>query len=96
MRVVLELIRIIVIFGILGIVFSAVVNYVYQAFDITEYRWLGYIAILLLLFVTYRNKWQFSGWYKGEKTKLSRTFTNVLISFSILLFVIPTLFTYLL
>ena len=97
MKFLLELIRIVFIFGILGGIFSNVLNYSYHSFGITQYEWLGFLAVLLLLFVTYRNKWQFSGWYKGkEKEMLPRKITNFLISFSILLLISPPIIDYIL
>nr|WP_295972200.1 hypothetical protein [uncultured Bacillus sp.] len=90
MRILLELIRIILIFGLLGGFFFFVLNYFYKSLGITQYEWLGSLAILLLLFVTYRNKWQFKGWYNGKgKEMLPRKATKVLILFSVLLLIFP-------
>jgi len=62
----LEILRIVLILLILGVLFSSLLNSVYAAlgFDLNnnEYVWLLWIAILILLFVFYRNKLQFSGW----------------------------------
>ncbi|GIO25576.1 hypothetical protein [Ornithinibacillus bavariensis] len=97
MRFILELARIILIFGLLGAIFSSVLKYVYQSFGVIQYEWLGYIAILLLLFVAYRNKWQFSGWYKGKgREKLPQSITNLLVSFSVALLIVPSVFSYIL
>ncbi|QED46255.1 hypothetical protein [Cytobacillus dafuensis] len=95
MRVLLELIRIILIFGLLGGIFSSVLTYFYKSLGVTQYEWLGFLAILLLLFVTYRNKWQFKGWYNGKgKEMLSRKTANFLISFSVLLLIFPLIVDY--
>lgn len=51
--------------------------------------WLVGCAILIFLFVVYRNKLQFHGFYKSEgQTKLSKKVTYSLISCSILLLVV--------
>ncbi|GIO25236.1 hypothetical protein [Oceanobacillus sp. J11TS1] len=96
MRVILELLRIVLIFGILGAVGWGIVGNIYTINEETEmYSWLGVIAILLLLFVLYRNKLQFSGWYKG-KAKLPKTVSKILILSSVLLFISPFLLGFLL
>ncbi|WP_053365695.1 hypothetical protein [Bacillus sp. FJAT-27245] len=90
MRVLLEFIRIILIFGLLGGVFSSVLTHFYKSLGVTQYEWLGSLAILLLLFVRYRNKWQFEGWYEGKgKVTLPRKTTNLVVSFSVLLLIFP-------
>ncbi|GAA0433634.1 hypothetical protein GCM10008983_07810 [Lentibacillus halophilus] len=91
MRVVLELFRIILIFGLLGALGWAVIGNIYTVNETTEsYSWLGALAILVLLFVLYRNKFQFFGWYKGGgKKKLPKTVSVTLISVSVLLIVSP-------
>ena len=87
----LELLRIIIIFMILGGLGWAVIGNIYTINEATEsYSWLGAIAILLLLFVLYRNKLQFSGWYKGEgRVKLPKPVSLTLILSSILLILLP-------
>lgn len=87
MRVLLELVRIIVIFGLLGALAWTLISDIYSVSEITEhYSWLGAIAILILLFVFYRNKLQFSGWYKGKgNKKLPRAVSTSLIVVSFLL-----------
>lgn len=55
-----------------------------------KYSWLSVIATFLLIFVMYRNKFQFSGWYEGEgKEKLPKKVTQILISSSVVLIVLP-------
>ncbi|MDP1420971.1 hypothetical protein Q8G35_21965 [Peribacillus simplex] len=90
MRVLLELIRIFLIFGIAGTIISTIVNGIYINIGVNQYGWLGPIAILLLLFVWYRNKLQFSGWYSGKgKEKLPKAASQILILFSLLLLCAP-------
>ncbi|MFJ7928759.1 hypothetical protein [Peribacillus sp. NPDC096448] len=90
MRVLLELIRIILIFGIAGTILSNIVNGIYINIGVNQYGWLCYIAILLLLFVWYRNKLQFSGWYSGKgKEKLPKMASLVIIMCSLFLLCAP-------
>ncbi|MFJ7744487.1 hypothetical protein [Peribacillus sp. NPDC097295] len=93
MRILLELFRILLIFGIVGAFCSGILTNVYQNFgiDYNQYGYLGSVAILILLFIVYRNKLQFSGWYKGKKEKLPKRVTQVLFVFSIVLLMIPPL-----
>ncbi|GIO21609.1 hypothetical protein [Oceanobacillus sp. J11TS1] len=91
MRTLLELIRIIVIFGLLGALGWVVIRNIYTINEATEsYSWLGALAILVLLFVLYRNKLQFSGWYKGEgRNKLPKKVSITLIGVSVILIISP-------
>lgn len=91
MRVLLELLRIIFIFLLLGAIGGAILTGIYSISGIAQsYSWLGGLAILILIFVMYRNKMQFFGWYKGEgKKKLSNKITVLLVSLSIILLVTP-------
>ncbi|MGE7661108.1 MAG: hypothetical protein ACI35J_16995 [Peribacillus sp.] len=93
MRVLFELIRILLLFGIVGALCSVLLENVYQSFgiDYNQYSYFGSVAILILLFVLYRNKLQFSGWYKGKKEKLPKRVTQVLFLFSIVLLSLPPL-----
>jgi len=95
MSVFLELLRIILIFLISGEFFSTVLSRIYKSMGVSQFEWFGGLAVLVLLFVTYRNKWQFKGWYKGEgKVILSQKTTKLLISFSVLLLILPPLIHY--
>lgn len=97
MRVFLELIRIICIFGFVGSISAAFLQKIYTTLGVNtdQFGWLGSIAILVLLFVLYRNKLQFGGWYIGKgKVKLSKKVTNLLLSCSILLLVMLPLVSY--
>lgn len=92
MRVLLELIRIILIFGIAGAIISAILNGIYTNIGVNtkQYGWLGSIAILILLFVWYRNKLQFRGWYAGKgQEKLPKIPSQILIMCSLLLLCAP-------
>jgi len=89
---ILEVIRIILIFGLLGALFSTVVSEIYNKFgvDLTHTGWWCYFGILVLIFVLYRNKIQFSGWYNGKgREKLPKIVTNLLIFCSIIMILIP-------
>ncbi|KGR79845.1 hypothetical protein [Ureibacillus manganicus] len=93
MKTFLELLRILFILGILFALGWVIIGNIYALNDVTEsYSWLGAIAILLLIFVLYRNKLQFSGWYKGKgMVKLPKFVTATLIIISILLIISPFL-----
>lgn len=91
MRIILELLRIMIIFILLGGLVWAIIGNMYTINEVTEsYSWLGSIALLLLFFVIYRNKLQFSGWYEGKgREKLPKLFSLMLIWFSIVLIISP-------
>jgi hypothetical protein len=94
LRVLLELLRIIFIFLLLGGILWAFLVEIYSSFgfNLDDYGWLGGIAIYLLLFVLYRNKLQFSGWYTGNgREKLSKMTSLLLIWSSVLLMILPPL-----
>ncbi len=95
MSVFLELIRIIFICIVFGFLIWGVVKSIYSTLQINignDNGWLPGIAVYIILFVLYRNKLQFSGFYEGpNQKKLSRKLTLTLISSSILLLIIPTI-----
>ncbi|MEK4521533.1 hypothetical protein NSQ95_11835 [Psychrobacillus sp. FSL W7-1457] len=89
-RMLLEILRIIFIFAILGVILSGLLNALYIRFEVGTYSWLGGVAILLLLFVLYRNRLQFSGWYKGEgRKKLPNSVTYVIATVSVFMILSP-------
>ena len=99
MRFLLELIRITLIFVIIGGLSGSFFKNVYIEIgtDTEKYGWMGYIAILILIFVLYRNKLQFSGWYKGiEREKLPKVVSQILIFSSIGLLLLPPVLSFLL
>lgn len=91
MRILLELLRIVIVFVLLGSLGSVILKYFYTIYRIPEgFFWQGSMAILLLLFVLYRNKLQFLGWYVGKgRGKLSKVVTLTLIIISVLLILFP-------
>ncbi|MBB6452663.1 glucose dehydrogenase [Salirhabdus euzebyi] len=91
MRVILELLRIIFIFIILGTLAWELIKNIYTINEVTErYQVFAVIGIFLLLFVLYRNKLQFSGWYQGNKrVKLTTLHTKIIICCSVLLIIFP-------
>ncbi|MGG2027794.1 hypothetical protein AB1282_19030 [Gottfriedia sp. S16(2024)] len=94
MGLILELIRIIVIFGVLGALFSTVLSVVYTEIgvNLSNSGWWSSFGILILIFVLYRNKFQFSGWYNGKgKEKLTNKVTGLLVYCSIVLMLLPGL-----
>lgn len=96
-RVFLELIRIIAIFLILGSIIGALMKLIYASLGInvdnTAGAWIVGLSILILIFVFYRNKLQFSGFYKGEqRLKLPKTVSNILVTCSVLMLILAPLF----
>lgn len=91
MRTLLELLRIIIIFVLLGGLGGAILRKIYTINEVTgNYSWLGSLAIFVILFVLYRNKLQFSGWYEGKgRKKLPEKVTITLIFTSIILIIAP-------
>ena len=88
-----EMIRIAIILLIIGGLLGGLVKLIYTGFGInvddTNGAWLVGVSILIILFVLYRNKLQFSGFYKGdEKAKLPRRISALLVSSSIILLII--------
>ncbi|WP_110926884.1 hypothetical protein [Bacillus massiliglaciei] len=89
----LELVRIAAILFIGGLLLTELIKAFYASFgvdlDYTNGGLLIGIAVLLSLFVLYRNKLQFSGFYKGEgKVKLPRYVSFSLLCCSVLMVVI--------
>ncbi|MBO8155767.1 MAG: hypothetical protein H0Z32_04845 [Bacillaceae bacterium] len=71
---VLEIFRITLIFGILGALGWEGLIQIYTFLGAAEtYSWSGAIGIVMIMFILYRNKWQFRGWMKTKNTqKLSK------------------------
>ena|SRR5699024_3125020 len=88
---ILELLRIVIVIGFLGILGWLLIENIYSLNDQVEsYSWLGAIALLLLLFILYRNKLQFSGFYKGKhREKLPKNVFIVLTIVAMGLFISP-------
>lgn len=96
-KVLLELIRIPAIFLLLGAMSGFFLESIYTLIGTdSKYFWLGYIAILIIIFVLYRNKLQFSGWYKGKGVKrLPKVISNTLIISAGILLLLPPILSYL-
>lgn len=97
MRIILELLRIIVLFGLLGTLGGILIANIYAIDESTKsFSWLGTASIFVLLFVLYRNKLQFSGWYKGVgRKRLPRKVSVTLISVSFVMLLSPFILGYL-
>ncbi|MEC5425722.1 hypothetical protein QGM71_19825 [Virgibacillus sp. C22-A2] len=91
MKLLLELVRIIVIFALLGGLAWYILEQVYSNNNaVKEYQWLGAVGIYMLLFVYYRNRLQFSGWYKGKnRTKLPKKTALGLFGLSVVFIALP-------
>jgi len=99
MKILLEMLRLIFLFAIIGGIFGYVLEEVYESIGSHpgKYSWMGFVAILILFFVLYRNKLQFSGWYKGvERKKLPNRLSRILISLSVVLILLPPILSKLL
>lgn len=96
-KILLELIRILVIFLLIGSMGGLFLESIYISIGTNpKYFWLGYIAILILIFVLYRNKLQFSGWYKQKEMKrLPKAISNTLIISAGILLLLPPILSYL-
>jgi hypothetical protein len=97
LRFIVELFRIIAIIFLFGSLLGALVNVFYASMKInldnTTGGWFVGVAILLLLFVLYRNCLQFSGFYKGKgKEKLSKKTSVSLSCFSIVMIIVAPFF----
>jgi len=92
MRVVLEVLRVLCLLIILGGIGSYILYQVYAELD-TSFTWFGFFGVILFIFVLYRNKLQFSGWYKGENRKrLSRKATTIINFTAVLCIISPIVF----
>lgn len=99
MRLILELIRIIFIFAILATVLGGIPHAIYSTIgiDTDKYGWTAMIGVFVLIFVLYRNKFQFSGWYTGKgREKLPNGVSNTLIISAIILLLSPPILHFLL
>ncbi|ADU29203.1 hypothetical protein [Evansella cellulosilytica] len=94
MRVILELLRIICLFMILGGLAWIVLGNIYAINEgIESYQSIAGLGVYVFLFVLYRNKFQFSDWYKGRgRVKLSKPVTITLVSCSIFMMILPVVF----
>lgn len=95
-RLILELLRIILIFFIAGGLLWVIIEGIYRSIGISEaYHWIAAIGIYLSLFVFYRNKLQFTGWYRGKgRVKLSKQATQILLIISVFIVALPLLFDF--
>ncbi|WLR46448.1 hypothetical protein LC065_12765 [Halobacillus litoralis] len=95
MRVLVELLRIVFLFIFGGALVWGVLGPFYHVHPISgEYQWLGVLGVYGILFVLYRNRWQFSGWYKGRvKKKRPRRMTRIIVFASVLLMASPWVIT---
>ena len=93
MKVILEFIRIMVILFIFGAILGGLVKLVYASLGInvddTTGGWFVGIAIIISLFLLYRNKLQCSGFYRGEGAmKLPKKVSVSLLSCSIIMLIV--------
>ncbi|MDG5789248.1 hypothetical protein QA612_17450 [Evansella sp. AB-P1] len=92
MRPILEYIRVLLIIFIVSALLGTIVQrtYAFIGVNTETYGMIGFPAVLIIIFILYRNKLQFSGWYKGaERQKLPKKVTQVLMSCIAVLLVTP-------
>ncbi|MFE8700049.1 hypothetical protein ACFYKX_05355 [Cytobacillus sp. FJAT-54145] len=90
MRVILELLRILLIFVLGGALLGSLIKMFYSVLNINmeTHGMLAMIGVYIFLFILYRNKWQFAGWYKGKgREKLPKRVTQIL-SLCVALFIL--------
>jgi len=93
----LEIIRVFAILFIVGNIMGGVARFIYLSLgvdlDNSDAAWLIYVSIIIISFVWYRNKLQFSGFIKEtEHKKLSKNVSISLLSISVLMLVAALLF----
>ena len=92
MKIILEISRIIIIFLFLGMLLGSIVSNIYTSLNIEseKYGWMAAFAIYILIYVFYKNKLQFSGWYRTKNSKKISKFPFIILCFlSALLFLMP-------
>ena len=97
MRVLLEFLWVLFIFLFLTAILGSFFECLYLSIGngTEKYSWISFGAIFILIFVLYRNKLQFSGWYKGEgKEKLSKKASQTLITSSFFFILLPPILSY--
>lgn len=95
LRVILELFRIITIIFVIGMIMGLIIHSIYAIFGIAVENtgWIVGMAIFPLLYVLYKNRLQFSGFYKnGKQVKLSNRTTAILLCSSVLMLTVAPLF----
>ncbi|MCT2535409.1 hypothetical protein NC661_17990 [Aquibacillus koreensis] len=96
---ILELLRIIFIIAILGTVLDGIPHAIYTSIgiDTDKYGWISMFGVFIFIFVLYRNKLQFSGWYTGKgREKLPGVVSKTLLLSAILLLLSPPILHFLL
>ncbi|SFT09450.1 hypothetical protein SAMN05428962_4342 [Paenibacillus sp. BC26] len=78
--------------AVLGAIFGFLIKTIYSELGISKekYEWTIMLGIYIFIFVLYRNKLQFSGWYTGKgREKLPRSATQFFVIISTLLILSP-------
>ncbi|SDX07648.1 hypothetical protein SAMN05518855_1008179 [Paenibacillus sp. CF384] len=88
---ILELLRIVLLIAVLGAVFGYLIRTIYNEIGIAnDNEWTIMLGIFIFIFVLYRNKLQFSGWYTGKgREKLPKRATQCLTIIAALLILAP-------
>lgn len=86
----LEILRIVCLYAVVGGILFAILHFAYELLGVEQHEGFLFTAIGLLLFIRYRNKWQWTGWYKGENRKsLSGKTTSILMTVTGILLIVP-------
>ncbi len=84
--------RVIIIFTFLTILLGAVPIAIYSSIgiDTDHFGWGVTLGVFIIVFILYRNRLQFSGWYKGKgREKLPGSVSTRLVITAILLVLSP-------
>lgn len=90
LQFILEIIRVFLILFISLIILGYVQQQIVRLFGFTKFNWnLIFIADLLLIYVLYKNKLQFTGWFKSPHNKaLSSKSTKLTIGVATFCFLV--------
>ncbi|MEK3852829.1 hypothetical protein [Cytobacillus sp. FSL H8-0458] len=90
LQFILEIIRVSLILFIGLLILGYVEKTIVQLLGFTEFNWtLIFIADLLFIYILYKNKLQFTGWFKSTHNKtLSRSGTRFALGAAIFCFII--------
>lgn len=74
-----ELMRVLIILFLGIYILGKIELHIFEGFKLESNFWMIFIGNIILVFILYRNRFQFSGWYKYGNKKLSTRVTWVLV-----------------
>lgn len=94
LQFILEIIRVFLILFIGLLILGFVQQQIVRLLGFTKFNWnLIFIADLLLIYVLYKNKLQFTGWFKSNQNKaLSSNSTKLVLGLAIFCFITGIVF----